>query len=113
MEQYFGGNFKSIAKSWHKMFHDGKGIEDWDEYRTSLLEFSSKQKQEQWAVQRWEREIYVAKKELRIEWTTLEREGVAGDWVKGVGKVDPQEWIPLMYRVLEHARQRSILAQGE
>ena len=93
------------------MFHDNKEIGDWDDYRASFLELSTKQKQEEWAVQKWEREIYNAKVELRAEWVTLEREGVAGDWVKGVGKLNPQEWVSLMYRVLEHARQRSVTAR--
>ena len=111
MERYFGGNFDLIARSYHKMFHDNKEIGDWDDYRASFLELSTKQKQEEWAVQKWEREIFNAKVELRAEWVTLEREGVAGDWVKGVGKLNPQEWVSLMYRVLEHARQRSVTAR--
>jgi hypothetical protein len=113
MVRYFGGDSELVARSWHKVFHDDEDIGDWDDYRASLLELGPKQKQEQWAVQKWEREIYNAKSELRAEWVTLEREGVAGNWLKGVGKLGPQEWVSLMYRVLEHARRRSASAQGD
>lgn len=113
MEQYFRGNFELIVRSWHKMFHDDKSIGDWDDYRASLLSLCPEQKQKEWAVQKWEREIYNAKAELRAEWVTLECEGVAGDWLKDVGRLGPHEWVSLMYRVLEHARRRPTSARGD
>lgn len=106
MAQALGGDTKLIARSWHKMFPGDRDIGDWDDYRASLLELGGSTRPD-WAVQPWEREIYDAKVELRAEWETLEREGVRMKWVKDIGKGGAHEWVPLMYRMLDHARSRS------
>lgn len=111
MHQKFQGNTDAIAHSWHKMFSrkENPGFEelgDFDDYREALLHLGRVKAQE-WAVPAWEQELFDVKFVLREEWLTLEKEGVANAWVRGVGKGDPHEWVSLMYRVLEHARQRS------
>lgn len=105
MGQSLNGDFNLVAQSWHKMFPENHEIGDWDDYRASLLTLAPAHRQN-WAVNVWEREIYDAKVELRTEWQTLESEGAAPGWVDGVGKCGAHEWVPLMYRVLEHARKR-------
>lgn len=60
----------------------------------------------------WHKETFLQKTLLRTEWDELEKRGEADDLVKGVGKVSPDEWEELVYKLLQGAsRKREIQDQ--
>ncbi|KAJ4490152.1 hypothetical protein J3R30DRAFT_3419426 [Lentinula aciculospora] len=95
-----------IAQAWHR-FTDYEQFN----YRDDLYEFADASTQEgttgiegRIIVPDWEKKMYVAKGVLRQFWVYLEKEGLAEEWVKGVGKGGMHEWVELLERMLREAR---------
>ena len=88
----------AIAAAWHRF----DGHEQFA-YRDALHAFAGASVR----VEPWEIEMYDAKGILRETWRELERLGQADEWVRGVGEGGPEEWVELLRRLLERARERS------
>lgn len=131
----FGGAY-GASKNWHRLFSASDSaaapvedsteeqLEDWDAYRTSLLRLAARDRvdadtrmtAQRWTTRPWERWMYDEKVGLRAEWVKLEREGVANDWLQGVGygkeSSVEQEWVDFARKVLAHARERAASESG-
>ncbi|KAG7089369.1 hypothetical protein E1B28_011059 [Marasmius oreades] len=94
-------NTNLVAKNWHAF----EPMDQFD-YRDDLYRFSGVPI----TSQEWEKEAYLNKGILRQFWVNLERNGVADDWVRGVGEGGIQEWVELMRRMIKEARDEGVLA---
>jgi hypothetical protein len=90
-----GTDERALVRAWHRL--------------PDSAQFDYRDEMNAWAdhkdvvVPRWAREIYGRKETLRQAWRKLESEGKAEEWVRGVGEGEGgmQEWVRLMYRLLE------------
>lgn len=106
MKRKHNGNFSEMAKHFHDVISDGDpDLDTWITYRTSLLELAGRQ---EWAIEPWEIELNELGDVMRKEWVTLVEEGVADEWLKGVGLGGMSEWIDFMWKVVRHARARKM-----
>jgi hypothetical protein len=104
LSRRFEGDVNHISACWHKVFWDGDPLlETWDEFSDGLLELAGCNK---WHTREDERELSLAYTTIRVEWMRLETGGMTAEWLRGVGKGGPHEWTALMYKVLDHAKQR-------
>ncbi|KAF9513157.1 hypothetical protein BS47DRAFT_1344535 [Hydnum rufescens UP504] len=94
-----------IAQQWHRFREDDEELESQFQHRTDLLALAGKKG---WEVQSWEPHVYRNRRVLRAEWVKLERSGIADDWVRGVGENGLGEWLDLMDKVLENAREHQV-----
>jgi len=89
-----------VAKAWFRLDID----ERWG-YREELYEFASGESgTPPIKVTEWEKECLGLRIEMRSGWERLEESGEAEGWLKDVGKNGVQDWVELMYRVVEYAR---------
>lgn len=107
-----GDNEPSIARLWHKMEREQF------EYRDSLHQFvGGEYASKEWMVPDWVLEAWENKIILRGEWKSLVKLGEAEKWVEGVGKSGgkeaEQEWIELMRRVVQRAKDRQAQVSTE
>ncbi|KAJ3814374.1 hypothetical protein EV368DRAFT_84611 [Lentinula lateritia] len=98
-----------IAQSWHQ-FEDHEQFD----YRDDLYEFADASTQEgtsgiegRIVVPEWEKKMYDAKGVLRQFWVSLEKKGLAEEWVRGVGRNGLHEWVELLERMLREATRGS------
>lgn len=108
-----GEDARSIAKAWHRF----AGSEQY-RYRDALNTWATgdkpgKDEAEGGKVADWRKELSIKGLLLRSEWRRLEAEGVAEDWVKGVGKGGQQEWIDLMRKIIKRAEERGEVIYGK
>lgn len=108
-----GNDEKALAHAWHRF----TGEEQFD-YRDELNEWAlgpqeGKGEEEGGKVPMWVKEAYAKKEVLRVQWRELEREGVAEQWVKGVGKGGVQEWIELMHKLIRRAEEKGDVDVGK
>jgi hypothetical protein len=91
-----------VAKAWSRF-----GDEQWS-YRDELYQFVQDRESDTPPIKvtDWEKECYHLRDEMRATWEGLETSGEAGEWLKDVGKNGVQDWVGLMYRVLDYARRR-------
>lgn len=95
----------ALAKAWHVF----KGSEQFD-YRDELYAYTAPSfGGDAMVVPQWEKDMYDNKMTLKKVWFDLVKEGLADDWVRGVGENGPQDWVALAERMMEKARQE----QGE
>ncbi|KAK0237924.1 hypothetical protein EDD85DRAFT_832348 [Armillaria nabsnona] len=95
----------ALAKAWHVF----KGSEQFD-YRDELYAYTAPSfGGDAIVVPQWEKDMYDNKMTLKRVWFDLVKEGLADDWVRGVGENGPQDWVDLAERMMERARQE----QGE
>jgi hypothetical protein len=89
------------AKAWFQF-----GDERWS-YRDELYEFAQGGESGTPPIKttEWEKEFYDLKGEMKSAWNDLEKSGKAGEWLRDVGKNGVQDWVKLMYRVLDYARR--------
>lgn len=107
LERKFNGNYSEVAKHFHELVSDDPELDSWLTHRRGLLELAGPYARE-WAIPPWEVELggYQPGGILRKEWLTLVKEGVADEWVKGVGFGGIQDWVDLMWKVIRHAQER-------
>lgn len=69
----------------------------------------------EWKVPEWCVEAYENMVDLRKEWKRIMEAGEAEDWVKGVGegKDGKEEWAAVLRRLLERAKERRQIDEGE
>jgi cation diffusion facilitator CzcD-associated flavoprotein CzcO len=96
-----------LAKGWHRF---DASLEQF-EYRDKLDEFSRESFPTPDGAPRhcpaWARELYSEHNfEMRDAWRALEKEGLADQWVEGVGKGGMQEWVDLMWKVAKWGQDR-------
>jgi hypothetical protein len=84
----------AIARAWHRLPDDAQF-----DYRDELNTWAGGGPTD--VSPQWARSLYKLKNPLRAAWRALERDGLAGEWVKDVGKGGTSEWVDLMYKVLE------------
>lgn len=103
LHREFKGEAQKIAKNWHEIAFEKDG---WRGYRASLLEIADNK--QEWGPQPWELEFTESQAipSMRPEWFRLVQEGIAQEWLKDVGRSGRQDWIDLMRRVVNHAKQR-------
>ena len=91
-----------IAKAWFRLKDEQWG------YRDELYEFAQgvESGTPPIKVTEWEKECYDLRAEMRSAWEGLEKSGKAREWLKDVGKNGVQDWVKLMYRVVDYARRR-------
>jgi len=103
-----------IAHAWHR-FKDHEQFN----YRDGLYEFADASNQAykngaegpiegiegRIVVPDWEKRMYDAKGILRQFWVYLEKQGLAEEWVRGVGEGGPHTWVELLERMLKEARK--------
>jgi len=96
------------AKAWFRFDRD----EQWS-YRDELYEFAqgAESGTPPIKVTEWEKECYDLKDEMRAGWERLEKSGQAREWLRDVGKNGVQDWVGLMYRVVDYARGDDISAR--
>jgi hypothetical protein len=87
----------SVARAWHRLPEDEQFV-----YRDELDAWAGEGAD---VVPQWVRELYGQKNELRAAWRALEREGIAEDWVRGVGVGGVDEWVEFMYKVLRRSQE--------
>ncbi|KAF9517872.1 hypothetical protein BS47DRAFT_1339115 [Hydnum rufescens UP504] len=92
-----------IAEQWHRFRHGDPELEDQFEYRRELLALAGKKG---WEVQSWEAQVWGDTPVMRKEWAKLVKSGVSEDWVRGVGEKGVGEWVELMHKVVQHAKQQ-------
>ncbi|OAX41996.1 FAD/NAD(P)-binding domain-containing protein [Rhizopogon vinicolor AM-OR11-026] len=101
----------AVAKAWVRLVGDEQWI-----YRDELYEFAEGVESETETppikVREWEKECFELRAEMRSAWEGLEKSGKAGEWLKDVGKNGVQDWVDLMYRVLDYAGRRSSSASA-
>ncbi|KAG7448693.1 FAD/NAD(P)-binding domain-containing protein, partial [Guyanagaster necrorhizus] len=91
----------ALAKAWHVF----KGSEQFD-YRDELYAYTAPSfGGDAKVVPQWEKDMYDNKITLKQVWFDLVKEGVADDWVRGVGENGPQDWVALAKRMMKRARQ--------
>ncbi|KAK0192796.1 hypothetical protein F5146DRAFT_1111147 [Armillaria mellea] len=91
----------ALANAWHVF----KGAEQFD-YRDELYAYTAPSfGGDAIVVPQWEKDMYDNKATLKKVWFDLVKEGLADDWVRGVGENGPQEWVALAERMMERARQ--------
>lgn len=108
-----GNDERAVAGAWHRFV----GEEQFD-YRDELNEWAlgpqdGKGEEENGKVPDWVKEAYAKKEVLRVQWRELEREGVAEEWVKGVGEGGVREWVDLMRRLVRRAEQQGNVRVGK
>ncbi|KIP06182.1 hypothetical protein PHLGIDRAFT_467099 [Phlebiopsis gigantea 11061_1 CR5-6] len=104
-----GGNEISISRLWHEMEHEQF------EYTDSLHRFAGGEYAgEEWQVPDWVLEAWANKDTIRAEWKDLVKIGEAEKWVEGVGKsggkAAEQEWVEVMRRLVQRAKDRQAAA---
>jgi hypothetical protein len=90
-----------VAKAWFRLGMD----EHWS-YRDDLYEFAQGVESRIPPIKaiEWEKECGAAMFEMRSIWERLEESGKAEEWLRDVGKNGVQDWVNLMYRVLDYGR---------
>ncbi|KAI0078356.1 FAD/NAD(P)-binding domain-containing protein [Panus rudis PR-1116 ss-1] len=94
----------AVAKLWH-MLDEHRQFD----YRDALHEFvGGEYAKPEWKVPGWVKDMYKNKGVLRAEWKDIDKSGEAEEWVRGVGEGEnpKQEWVALMYKVLERAVEK-------
>ncbi|OJA11696.1 hypothetical protein AZE42_02111, partial [Rhizopogon vesiculosus] len=93
------------AKAWFRFDR----TEQWS-YRDKLYEFAqgAESGTPPIKVTEWEKECYDLKGEMRAGWERLEKSGQAREWLRDVGKNGVQDWVGLMYRVVDYAKRHDI-----
>ncbi|KAG8762117.1 hypothetical protein FRC11_011090 [Ceratobasidium sp. 423] len=86
-----------VARAWHKFEHD----KSYDFLDLLWLKANDSRR-----IPRWKRELMPEGYVMRTEWRELERLGLAKKWAHGVGKGGIQEWIDLMWRVVQRAKDK-------
>ncbi|KAM6503610.1 hypothetical protein JOM56_000553 [Amanita muscaria] len=81
-------------------------LEQFD-YRDQLSQFSA-QTFEVVKVEEWERLALVNTYVLKNVWKELEKTGEADEWVQGVGENGIHEWVSLLERMLDRARNMGL-----
>ncbi|KAG0705074.1 hypothetical protein DFH29DRAFT_315789 [Suillus ampliporus] len=95
-----------IAKAWFQL-----DIADQWNYRDEMYQFAQSMSGTPLIkVTEWEKELYNFKVELRSVWQDLEKSGESGEWLRDVGKNGVQDWVALMYRVVDYSRIRNNLS---
>lgn len=89
---------ENIAHDWHILL----GVEQFD-YRDELHGFIGEHDK---TVDEWVKEMYKAKDELRTIWRDLEKVGATDEWISGVGYRGIEDWICMMYKLLERQREK-------
>ncbi|OAX30691.1 hypothetical protein K503DRAFT_870922 [Rhizopogon vinicolor AM-OR11-026] len=101
----------AVAKTWVRFVGDEQWIS-----RDELYEFAEGVESETGTlpikVREWEKECYDLRDEVRSAWEGLEKSGKVREWLKDVGKNGVQDWVDLVYRVLDYARRRSSSASA-
>ncbi|KAG1754400.1 hypothetical protein EDB19DRAFT_1892407 [Suillus lakei] len=95
-----------IAKAWFRFDRD----DQWN-YRDELYQFAQGIGSETPLIKvtEWEKELYDLKVELKSGWEDLEKSENSREWLKDVGRNGVQDWVGLMYRVVDYARTRKNL----
>jgi len=83
-----------ISKAWSRF-----SLLEPFEYRAQLNAFSGKD----WRAPEWEIECWKDKHVLRREWSVIEGNGKAGEWLKGVGVNGVEDWVELCRRLMKQA----------
>ncbi|KAH7345047.1 hypothetical protein B0J17DRAFT_727693 [Rhizoctonia solani] len=86
-----------VARAWHK-FGPGTSYD--------FLDFIWQKANDSRRIPRWKRDLMPEGYVMRTEWRELERLGLARKWVHGVGRGGIQEWIDLMWRVVQRAKDK-------
>ncbi|KAG1802280.1 FAD/NAD(P)-binding domain-containing protein [Suillus plorans] len=91
----------AVAKAWIRF----DGQDQWD-YRNAMYQFAQGMGSGTPLIKvtEWEKELYGLKVDLRSGWEDLEKSGDSIAWLRDVGKNGVQDWVELMYRVLDYAR---------
>lgn len=91
-----------LAKTWFRLSE----AEQWD-YRDELFAYAAESGDcPATKVTTWEKEMYANKDILRAAWVDLEKENESQGWVEGVGQGGVQEWVEMMYRLLQRTRNQ-------
>ena len=98
LRRKIGDNPLRISREWDEMSLEQFG------YRDRLREFAA-ESYEVVKVEKWVRVMYVNKVVLRQVWRMLESGGEADTWVEGIGKNSQEEWVVLLGRMLDKARE--------
>ncbi|KIL63137.1 hypothetical protein M378DRAFT_80106, partial [Amanita muscaria Koide BX008] len=101
LRSHTGDDMRGIAKAWDVM-----PVEQFD-YRDQLHEFAAGTF-EVVKVEEWEKVMLKNTVVLRTVWRELERSGEADEWVKGVGENGTHEWVSLLQRMLEKAKEMGL-----
>ncbi|CUA78251.1 hypothetical protein RSOLAG22IIIB_13035 [Rhizoctonia solani] len=86
-----------VARAWHR-FQPGKPYD--------FLDLLFEKANDSRRTPKWKRDLMPEISVMRTEWRDLDRVGLAEKWVHDVGKGGIQDWVDLMERVLERARDR-------
>ncbi|KAJ1311492.1 hypothetical protein OPQ81_009979 [Rhizoctonia solani] len=86
-----------VARAWHKFGH---------EKSYDFLDLLWQKANDSRRIPRWKRDLMLEGYVMRMEWKELERLGLAKKWAHGVGKGGIQEWIDLMWRVVQRAKDK-------
>ncbi|KAG2059735.1 FAD/NAD(P)-binding domain-containing protein [Suillus hirtellus] len=91
----------AVAKAWIRF----DGQDQWD-YRNAMYQFAQGMGSGTPLIKvtEWEKELYGLKADLRSGWEDLEKSGDSIEWLRDVGKNGVQDWVELMYRVVDYAR---------
>ena len=91
----------AVAKAWIRFVGDEQWV-----YRDELYEFARGESgTPPIKATDWEKECYGLRDQMRAGWVALEKSGKAGEWLKDVGKNGVQEWVELMHRVADYAKE--------
>lgn len=89
-----------LARAWFRLTE----TEQWN-YRDELFAYAAESGDcPAIKVDTWEKEMYANKDILRTAWVDLERKNESQGWARGVGEGGVQEWVEMMYRLLQYAR---------
>lgn len=98
-----------LAKAWFRFSE----AEQWD-YRDELFAYAAESGDcPVTKVTSWEKEMYANRDVLRAAWVDLEKINESQKWVEGIGEGGVQEWVEMMYRLLQHARNHPAEGQQE
>ncbi|KAL0959322.1 hypothetical protein HGRIS_014583 [Hohenbuehelia grisea] len=108
LQAEFSGDQRTVQRMWHRF----RGQEQFA-YRDALHTFA-KDDGVEWdphgaVVPSWVKEAYENKDALRRVWIELEKKGEADSWVRGVGEGGSEEWVAVLRRMLQYARDQNVL----
>ncbi|CAE7155607.1 unnamed protein product [Rhizoctonia solani] len=86
-----------VARAWHKFPYVHSGA-------FNFLDLLSQKANDSRRVPRWTRQLGPFLLVMLAEWRKMEQSGLADEWAKGVGDGGIQEWVQLMWRVVQRAR---------
>jgi len=98
-----------LAKAWFRL----SLAEQWD-YRDELFAYAAESGDcPATKVTPWEKEFYANKNVLRTAWVELERKNESQRWVEGIGEGGVQEWVEVLYRLLQYTQNRPSEGLGQ